>query len=391
MGKFGDWELLNHLLGSGGQSDVQLVRSPQRSSQRAACIEQIRRSLDGARHGDLATAIWNYARPDDPDELGALKVFRVRGRGSKAFDRLKSEISILRKKKPGLPRLLDANEEELWMVTQYFPGGTLATSPVRYKGDALEGLRAFRTLTQTVASSLHSEKIVHRDIKPANIFIADDGTLIPGDFGIVYLPSEDPRPTVTGERVGPWEYMPQWADLGDRLEDVTPAFDVYMLGKVLWCMISGRLRLPREYHRRPEFDLAVAFPSDPRMGSINSILDRCLVEEPDACFPTANELLRAVDAALATFQLGTPLRDKNGALLLPCRVCGVGSYYDPTPGHFVRLHSLDAQGRVLQEFRAHALICNVCTHWAMFAPNYPEEAATRGWTSWPHPGSPRDS
>jgi hypothetical protein len=45
--------------------------------------------------------------------------------------------------------------------------------------------------------------------------------------------------------------MPQWGDLGERLEHVQPNFDVYMLGKLLWCMVSGRLKLPREYHKKP--------------------------------------------------------------------------------------------------------------------------------------------
>ena len=57
------------------------------------------------------------------------------------------------------------------MITEYFPNGTLEDSPDLYKGKGLEGLKAFRTLVDTIATSLHSERIVHRDIKPSNIFI----------------------------------------------------------------------------------------------------------------------------------------------------------------------------------------------------------------------------
>lgn len=38
---------------------------------------------------------------------------------------------------------------------------------------------------------------------------------------------------MTDERVGARDYMPQRGDLGGRLEDVHPNFDVYMLGELL--------------------------------------------------------------------------------------------------------------------------------------------------------------
>ena len=120
----------------------------------------------------------------------------------------------------------------------------------------------------TVAS-LHQGGIVHRDIKPANVFFAKHDELILGDFGIVFLPDHAERVTVTDEKVGPRDYMPQWGDLGARLEDVHTNFHVYMLGKLLWCMVAGRLKLPREYHKRRGFNLAEMFPNDPAMKIIS--------------------------------------------------------------------------------------------------------------------------
>ena len=92
-------------------------------------------------------------------------------------------------------------------------------------------------------------------------------------FGIVYVPSAAERVTLTGERVGPRDYIPQWANLGTWHNDVEPCFDVYMLGKLLWSMSDGRIFLPREYHHQPEFDLSKTFPGDPNMFLINRILD----------------------------------------------------------------------------------------------------------------------
>jgi hypothetical protein len=43
--------------------------------------------------------------------------------------------------------------------------------------------------------------------------------------------------------------------LGERLEHVNPNFDVYMLGKVLWCMVAGWPVLKREYFDRHNNDV----------------------------------------------------------------------------------------------------------------------------------------
>lgn len=385
MQKYGDWELLEPPLGQGGQSVVYLARSPERVKQRKASASVLS-ELSGLSLNTMqpavkfSKAVLDLAREDLPSELGALKVFKIRQGGAPAQERLKREIAVLREKRTNLPKLLDANEAEQWMVTEYFPHGTLAKSPLKYRGEPILALKAFRTLVETVANSLHNYGDVHRDIKPANVFVGIDGTLIPGDFGIVYLSGQADRPTVTDERVGPWEYMPQWADLGERLEKVEPSFDVYMLSKLLWCMVAGRLRLPREYHRRPGFDLSVLFANNKHVHLVNSILDKCLVEEPKQCLPSAHELLKVVDDALATIESGAPLRDEKGRLVLPCRVCGKGFYQEE---RLVGLHQVtDERNMPVSPIRLRLFTCNVCTHREFFAPGYPDEAAARVWTAW---------
>jgi serine/threonine protein kinase len=268
------------------------------------------------------------------------------------------------------------------MVTEYFPNGTLEKSPFRYKDQPILALRAFRSLVETVANSLHKDGIVHRDIKPANVFIGDDGSLIPGDFGIAYVPGLAERVTLTHERVGPWDYMPQWADSGDRLDEVEPNFDVYMLGKLLWCMVAGRLRLPREYHRRPGFDLTTIFPDNRNMSLINSILDRCLVDDPQRCLPSAADLLEVIDEKLMMIEMGVPQLDQNGQIVLPCRVCGKGYYKDQTSTGHVSMAASNELGVRIREIRLRVFTCTVCAHAAFFAPGYPEEASKRGWTPW---------
>lgn len=93
-----------------------------------------------------------------------------------------------------MPKLLDHNVEERWIVTEYFSRGTVEDNLGLYQGNPVLTLLAFQSLVDTVVT-LHAEGIVHRDIKPANVFVRDDAKLVLGDFGIVYVPDLPARLT----------------------------------------------------------------------------------------------------------------------------------------------------------------------------------------------------
>jgi serine/threonine protein kinase len=315
------WEEIKPL-GGGGQSNVFLVRSPERATQRATCLQTIRVALDQHNKAELADAIWSYARPDSLPELGAKKIFKIRDDEQQAIARLKQEMQVLQQDRPGLPKLLDSNEAERWIVTEYFPEGTLEDNILRYKGKPALALKAFLSLVNTVAQ-LHDEDIVHRDIKPANVFVRHDDDLVLGDFGIVFLPDQPARLTRADESVGPHDFTPPWADIGGRLEKVDCNFDVYSLGKLLWCMVSGRHVLKREWFRDPQNDISVMFGHDPHAFMINEILEKCVVERPQDC--VGIHTLRAmVITFVSLIQHGGQLMHKE--VPRPCHVCGSGKY-----------------------------------------------------------------
>jgi serine/threonine protein kinase len=330
------WEVIGDPLGAGGQSEVFLVRGPERVNARKKDIEQIfsfspwGTSMAATRArltGEFIEAVADYARTELPSELGAMKVFILRDTGSggeqQAVSRLTQEVEILREGRPGLPKLLDFNLAARWMVTEYFPAKTLEYNHSKYKGNVLRALKAFLSLVKTVAA-LHAQGIIHRDIKPANVFVREDDELVLGDFGIVFLPDQPLRLTRTNESVGPHDYMPPWADVGGRLGEIHPNFDIYMLGKLLWCMVSGRLRLQREWFERPENNLTVLFKEDPAMHMVNVILRRCVVERPEQCQTSASDLAIIVSTYIQMLERGG--QDLHEGIVRPCRVCGHGHY-----------------------------------------------------------------
>jgi serine/threonine protein kinase len=65
------------------------------------------------------------------------------------------------------------------------------------------------------------------------------------DFGICLIADRPTRHTETGEVVGPVVFMAPELEGGGQL-DVTVDADIYSLGKVIYYMLTGGVRLPRE-------------------------------------------------------------------------------------------------------------------------------------------------
>jgi serine/threonine protein kinase len=83
----------------------------------------------------------------------------------------------------------------------------------------------------------HQLGIIHRDLKPANLFLAHDGRVKVGDFGLA-RDLNNTRLTLDGQTVGTCRYMPPEQITGQA--DLTGAVDLYALGCMLYEMLVGR-------------------------------------------------------------------------------------------------------------------------------------------------------
>jgi len=382
MGFLVDWEKVREeKLGSGGQSTVFLVRRPERKLVRDASFGTLKvlsaQNLANRQWAlEFAQASMDVARQENASELAALKQFIPRAAGTpkdeqQAVGRLKNEIDVLSQDRPGLLKMLDSNLWENWIVTEYCSRGTLAEHLSRYKGNAKPALTAFLPLVKTVLD-LHTDGIVHRDIKPQNIFIGEGDELLLGDFGIVFLPNLPDRLSVTNETVGPRDFMPPWILLNDQPGEINASFDVYMLGKVLWCMVAGKLKLHREDFLHPLLNIVKLWPSDPYMHAINTILSRCVVANEKDCLPSAQDLYLMVGAFVERIKAGGQLLTEGVPRY--CRVCGVGVYEREKFERSVPRVSADQPiglrfwvDGASTTLTVLPLVCNTCGHVEMFS------------------------
>jgi len=141
--------------------------------------------------------------------------------------------------------------------------------------------------------------VLHRDIKPANCFVAADGAVKVGDFGlsISTLARGESLLTASGSVIG----TPAYASPEQlRGEDLTVASDIYSVGATLYHLLTGR-----PPHETTDFvklitevlDKAPPVPNALRPeipAGLAKVILRCLAKMRDARFPSYTALREAL-------------------------------------------------------------------------------------------------
>jgi len=141
-----------------------------------------------------------------------------------------------------------------------------------YKNSIDAVVQVSKQLASALAAA-HAAAIIHRDVKPQNILFPGHGhDLWLSDFGICLL-RDAPRVTEAPEIVGPRNFMAPELEFGEKL-DVTPAADLYSLGKVIYYMLSGGVVLPRE--RLNEDQFRSVFAGGQRYQLLELLLDKMI-------------------------------------------------------------------------------------------------------------------
>ena len=328
------WEKIE-TIGEGGQGEVIRVLDKHKVSLDVRAIysaigvalKSSRQELDQSVEEQIRKGIVEIMRAENPMNHGALKILHPPNKAQNSKDaekRLKRELEAMTQADhPNLLKIEDHNLDEKWFVSKYYPKGTLKDRSGWFTGQVERTLTAIRPVVEGVAT-LHKKGLVHRDIKPENIFVDEGDQLVLGDFGLVFfLDGDHTRISGTSENVGSTDWMPPWNTR--MIEDISPRFDVFSLGKTIWSMVSCTPILRFWYHPREKFNLERMFPNNKsEMVLLNELLDKCIVEDEENCLENADLLLGEIDNLLRALRLGAgPVGEGIDRL---CRVCGFGKY-----------------------------------------------------------------
>jgi len=159
-------------------------------------------------------------------------------------------------------------------------------------GDALEfNLRVLVQVCNAIHFA-HSRNVVHRDLKPDNVMIGDFGEVYVLDWGVATRPG--PVVHVAGTMV----YMAP--EMLGGLGDVTPRTDVYLLGAVLYEIVTGHAPHEGDTMQAMVSSVILSSPSIPKdvPGELAALIVRCMKRDSSERPESALEVRRAVEEFL---------------------------------------------------------------------------------------------
>jgi serine/threonine protein kinase len=281
--RLGPYEIVEPL-GSGGMSAVYRAKDPRLG--REVAVKLV--STDG---------------PPSPDRLHR---FETEARAA-------AQLSH-----PNIVTVFDVGTHEghPYLVLELLEGATLREvlrSGTPIPGQAVSwALDAARGL-----GAAHAQGIVHRDFKPENVFLTRDGRVKVLDFGLAKLhepfvssaadpeSSSSTRDTTPGLLLGTVGYMSPEQVKGQL---PGPRGDVFVLGAVLYELVSGRLPFeggtPAEVLASILRDepLPLALEGQAAPAGLEAVVRRCLAKDPGARYPTAREVAEALEVVLAALK-----------------------------------------------------------------------------------------
>lgn len=230
------------------------------------------------------------------------------------------------------------HNEQHYFSMALIDGPSLASRVAEGPLPPSEAVQIVKVVSEAIAYA-HHRGVLHRDLKPGNILLANEtlsekigsskrvsrkpdhddqessedenaNTFVPKltDFGLAKKLEDDEGLTATGQILGTPAYMPPEQAAG-RLTEVTEASDVYSLGAILYCLLTGRPPFQAATAMETVLQVLEEEPVAPRLINpaipldLETITLKCLEKPTENRYDSADELAEE----LGRYQSGEPI------------------------------------------------------------------------------------
>lgn len=245
--------------------------------------------------------VWLVHSNDAVKKGYAMKVLKLEGVPTTELSAMQQELRLLEKlKHPNIVGFRESfkayldGEQKMCIVMDLADGGDLGSLIKRTKksGCQLNERKILRYFVQIGlgVQYMHYHKVMHRDIKAANIFLAGNGRIVLGDFGV--SKKLDSTAAMAQTCIGTPYYMaPElFADL-----PYTFSADIWALGVVLYELMM--LRFPFQASTMPALAMRISRgnykAADRRFSYELRAMVKHLLHRNPSSRPTASRLLRS--------------------------------------------------------------------------------------------------
>lgn len=220
--------------------------------------------------------------------------------------RFRSEARIMAAlRHPGVVQVFDCGADELpngdqanYLIMEFVTG-----EPLSRRIEAAGRLDVAETMSiveqaATALEAVHRRGVVHRDIKPSNLVVQENGAVVLVDFGVARSTGMTSI-TSTNAVPGTALYMAPEQAAG---RPVSGATDIYALGAVAYCCLSGSPPFTGE----SPLQVAVAHLDEepPELPhdipeAVRALVRRALVKNPESRFSGGSAMAAAARAAVS--------------------------------------------------------------------------------------------
>jgi len=239
--------------------------------------------------------------------------------------RFKREAKVLAQlQHPHILPVFDFGESEgyTYLAMPLIKSGTL-TDLLQGEPLPFEQIRLIIAQMGGALAYAHTHGFIHRDVKPSNVLIDESGNCLLSDFGLAMILEGSEKLTASGAVIGTPAYMSPEQGMGKTLDGRS---DLYSLSVILYEMATGR----PPYKADTPMAVMIKHITDPlplpRLlnpaipETLELVILKGMAKNPEDRYPTAGELVRAVEAALPT-----------GAVMPMATAAATGSESSKTP------------------------------------------------------------